>query len=316
MSLFRRAVRLFLLIVGGIAGIITALSLLLTRFILRPPRHSQWATPRHFDMPYEEVQFPAGDGVRLAGWFVPAPEADGTPRPTLLLVHGWPWNRLGILATDPLNNLPAGAAIELLPLAHTLHQAGYNLLMPDLRNHGQSASAPPVTFGFLEANDVLGAVDYLQGRAEVDGARLGAIGFSMGANSLLFALPRTEALRAVVAVQPTTPALFSRRYARFLLGPLGGIMNAGMSLGFPLLSGGLTLSAINPAFAVSSVSHAAVLYVQGGGDPWGSADDVRQMADHTPRGEVKIVPALTRYDGYQYLVDQPELALAFFEKNL
>ena len=63
--------------------------------------------------------------------------------------------------------------------------------MFDLRNHGESAAHPPVTFGQSEADDLLGALAYLSARPDVDPARLAAIGFSMGANAILYALPQT-----------------------------------------------------------------------------------------------------------------------------
>lgn len=312
---FRRAIRLFLFLLGSYAGIIATIALYFTRFIFRPPRKPLWATPRHFGLAYEDVQFPAADGVRLSGWFIPV-NNDDSPRPTLLLIHGWPWNRLGTIAGNLLEDIPGTSPIELLILAYTLHTAGYHVLMFDLRNHGQSAISPPVTFGFHESNDLLGAVEYLQTRPDVDKAQLGAIGFSMGANTILFTLPRTNALKAAIAVQPTTPTVFNKRYANYLLGPLATPLSSIMKLGYTFLSKGLHMSAINPIFAAAA-SRIPILYIQGTGDSWGSVEDVAQMVLNTPHVVQPIYPHTThRFEGYQYLLDHPDIALQFFHKHL
>ena len=104
MNQFRRAIRLLLFIVGGVAGILSAIALFITRFVIRPPRQQIWATPQHFGMAYEDVQFPARDGVRIAGWFIPAPKQHNAP--TLIILHGWPWCRAGTVPTKLLNHFP------------------------------------------------------------------------------------------------------------------------------------------------------------------------------------------------------------------
>ncbi|MCA9937791.1 MAG: alpha/beta fold hydrolase [Anaerolineales bacterium] len=311
---FRRAVRFFLMVVGIIAGIITTLTLYLTRFVIRPPRKAPWATPRHFGLAYEDVQFPARDGVRLSGWFIPAAAA---ARPTVIMVHGWPWNRLGTVAGNLLEDIPGTSPLELLMLAYALRGAGYHVLMFDLRNHGLSAPAGTVTFGLQEANDLLGAVDYLQSRSDVQPNRIGAVGFSMGANTILFTLPRTQGIKAAIAVQPTSPPVFKAGYAAYLLGPLGKILGWVMEVGYPLMARGLRFSAIDPVFAAKSAGITPILYIQSEQDTWGSAADVARMVAATPNAVPPLfLPNTQRFGGYQYLLDHPDTALRFFEQHL
>ncbi len=52
--------------------------------------------------------------------------------------------------------------------------------------------------GFDEANDLLGAVDLLRSRKEVDRGRIGALGISLGASAVMQAAVQSEGLRAVV----------------------------------------------------------------------------------------------------------------------
>ncbi|MCI0399252.1 MAG: alpha/beta fold hydrolase [Chloroflexi bacterium] len=317
MSLFRRALRIFLLIAGVIAGIIAAVTAFFARFLLSPPRQRLWTTPAHLGMPYEDVQFPARDGLRLSGWFVPASNnTSGQPGPTLVMVHGWPWNRLGTAAAGLLHDVPGSSPVELLHLTHPLHHAGYHVLMFDLRNHGQSAGAPPITFGLQEANDLLGALDYLLTRQDVDHDRIGVIGFSMGANTILYALPHTGRFKAAIAVQPTSPAVFASRYAYYLLGPLSGVVIALVQFIYRA-SSGLNFSAIEPAFAAAGAGRTPILYIQGNGDQWGSPDNVTQIARATPNASgLLMVDTNGRFGGYQYAIDHPERLLAFFAEHL
>jgi len=313
MTAFRRAIRYVLLLLGAVAGMITVLSAYMARMIISPPRQRLWATPDDLGMPFEDVQFPARDGLRLSGWFIPAKSDNGQqPKATLLLVHGWPWNRLGTAAENILTNLPGSAPVQLIHLALALHRRGYQLLMFDLRNHGQSATSAPVTFGWREAEDLLGAVDYAAARSDVNSQQIGVIGFSMGANATLFALPRTDLVRAAIVIQPTSPAVFSSRYGSFLIGPLSKLVMPVVEFIYRL-SGGLNFSAMEPIFASGGSGDTPLLFVQGKGDNWGSADNVAAMVAASPSAVDPIfVDTEGRFGGYQYIIDNPDAADAFF----
>jgi dienelactone hydrolase len=315
MITFRRVIQLVLLLAGFVAGLITAITALFSRLVIQPPRQRLWATPADVGLAYEEVHFPARDGVRLAGWFLPG-AGNGQEGATIVLVHGWPWNRLGAAGEGLWDMIMGARPVPLLRLAHALQQAGYHVLMFDLRNHGQSAAAPPVTFGLNEAQDLLGALEYLAGRPEVDVRRVGTVGFSMGGNTVLFSLPRGAALKAAVVVQPTSPRVFNRRYGAARLGRLSQVVNPLVQLVYRF-AGGLSFSAIEPVFAAAGAGKTAVLYVQGQGDPWGSVDNVARMAAVTPGAvEPLFVESNGRFGGYQYIVDNPGVCLAFFQAHL
>ena len=61
----------------------------------------------------------------------------------------------------------------------SLHDAGYSVLLFDLRSSGES-EGDAVTFGFRERGDVQGAVRYLKERWDADGENVGALGLSHG----------------------------------------------------------------------------------------------------------------------------------------
>src|SRR5207244_13184338 len=105
----------------------------------------------------EEVHFTSVvDNVRISGWFF---KADLQPAPAVVLCHGiWTGRR------------------ECLPLALRFREAGYNVLCFDFRAHGLS-DGRFITVGHHETNDVIGAVEYLKQRPELDPTRIGVIGF-------------------------------------------------------------------------------------------------------------------------------------------
>ncbi|MCA9961196.1 MAG: alpha/beta fold hydrolase [Anaerolineales bacterium] len=316
MSLFQRVLRFLFLLAGFVAGLLTTVAAIFAQRLIKPPRQRLWATPADLGLDYEDVQFPAQDGVRLSGWFIPGAAATQRKGATIVLVHGWPWNRLGEAAVDPISTFTGATPVDLLRLAYALHQDGFHVFSFDLRNHGESAAAAPMTFGQMEANDLLGALAYLNGRSDVARNRMGVIGFSMGANTVLYTLPQTELVQAAIAVQPTTPSVFANRLARYLLGSFGGpVMRLTETI--YQAAGGTRLNAYQPAFAAAGAGETPVLYVQGNGDEWGSMEDVARIAAVTPEARGPLfVEALHRFGGYQYLVDNPKIATSFFEQHL
>lgn len=117
------------------------------------------------------------DGVRLAGWYIPAANGPGPSGPTLLVVHGWKANKSGALE-----------------FAEPFHDA-YNLVLLDLRNNGQS-SGTQTTMGLREQGDVIRMLDWLETTKHP--LWIGAVGNSMGAATVLSAAVADQRIRALV----------------------------------------------------------------------------------------------------------------------
>lgn len=303
-----------MMVVWIVIALLLVSALFSARLTVKPGRAHIWSTPKELDLPYEDVRFEAQDGVRLVGWFIPAPAHVRRPAPTILNLHGWPWCRMGTQAKNPLNDLPGSKPVPLLPYFKRLHDEGYNILAPDLRNFGDSESAGVVTGGWLESRDVIGALDYLEKRSDVDMNRIGAVGWSQGGATLMFAVPQTDRIKAAIAIQPTTPTVFGKNYSRSLMGPLAAIIRP-LSEVFYRLAGGPSLSFIQPRLAAAGV-RAPMLYVQGTGDRWGSQEDVAAMAAATPGSSVIYPETNHRFDGYTWMIDHPEVTVDFFRKHL
>ena len=81
------------------------------------PKKEWIETPEKIMVPYEDVMFRAADGVRLSGWYVPAPDARGT----ILFFHG--------------NSRNISYELRAIGLFRRLR---YNLFLFDYRGFGKS----------------------------------------------------------------------------------------------------------------------------------------------------------------------------------
>ncbi|MGH3693997.1 MAG: hypothetical protein ACRDRX_08430 [Pseudonocardiaceae bacterium] len=89
--------------------------------------------PEEVGLDYEDVTFPSMDGVGLEGWFIPA-DSDK------LIIHNHflPGNRYGYPGHLPEFGGLGRFEVSFLPEYKALHDAGYNVLAYDMRNHGLS----------------------------------------------------------------------------------------------------------------------------------------------------------------------------------
>ena len=141
--------------------------------------------PEILGFQYLDLDFSSRDGLMLSGWFVP-------PRnqATIVICHGFGGNRLMVA-----------------PIARFLVRHGFGVLLFDFRAHGRSAGDLS-TWGWWETQDLLGALDVLREHPEVDPARIGVLGFSLGGQVALRTAPASPLIRAVAAEGPS-PAVFA-----------------------------------------------------------------------------------------------------------
>ena len=121
------------------------------------PAPSQVEIPKDLPFEVQEVAFTGGDGLTMAGWFVPP--QDGA---TIILLHGYGGNRTAMIWH-----------------AQVLTKAGYGVLMYDERASGESEGTHR-SYGWQDPADVGGALAYLNRRPEVKPGRMGIAGCSIG----------------------------------------------------------------------------------------------------------------------------------------
>lgn len=114
------------------------------------------------------------DGATLRGWYVPSKN-----RAAVIFVHG-----------------SGGDRASLLYEARLLANRGYGVLAYDLPGHGESGGE--IRWAEPERASLRAALTWLAARPEVDGLRIGALGFSLGGYVVAQVAATDERVRAVV----------------------------------------------------------------------------------------------------------------------
>ena len=122
--------------------------------------------------PYENVSFRTSDGLELVGWYVPSR------------------NRAAVIAF-PGRKGPQRQA-------RMLARHGYGVLLFDRRGEGES-DGEFNAFGWAGDRDLKAALAYLRTRPDIDPARIGGIGLSVGGELMIETAAESDALAAVVS---------------------------------------------------------------------------------------------------------------------
>ncbi|MBI1280741.1 MAG: alpha/beta fold hydrolase [Anaerolineaceae bacterium] len=248
---------------------------------------------------YQDVSFPSReDKITISGWYVPAPGVDEASSATVILVHG-----LNDCKRTPFILMPAGM----------LNKAGFNVLMIDLRNHGDSQVVDGhYGGGVVEYRDVLGAWDWLVNTKHFAPEKIGLFGTSLGAATVLIAMgeePRVAAVwedSSYSDIYVTIDAELTRNHFPTALA------GAGIFMGRLLSNRDLTDK--SPLQAIAKLNHRPLFITHGSADtrltvqyaydlaaaakangediqPWivEGSEHVRAMFNHTAEYEQKLV---------------------------
>ncbi|HVP65952.1 MAG TPA: alpha/beta fold hydrolase [Anaeromyxobacteraceae bacterium] len=214
----------------------------------------------------EDLALETEDGVVLRAWWRPG-ELDAA----VVLAHGWGSNRE-----------------QMLEQATALAQAGFGVLLLDLRGHG--ASGGRTNAGDGEELDVRAATDHLAAR---QGIRwLGAVGYSLGGIAVGAQASGDPRIRAVV-VEGAPPTLDEELEALYGAGGPGLV---------PAVRATMRLFGVRPervrlADELGAVAPRPVLLVYGERDELtapGAAARIRERAG--AKAELWIVPGATHGD--------------------
>lgn len=170
-----------------------AISIFAASVLTRPNNRANALDPRVVSGDAERWSVRTSDGVTLRGWYYPSEQS----RRLVVLVHGMKesWDSM------------AG-------LGHDLHARGYDVLLFDLRGHGQS-DTHRLTMGRGEQSDLRAALAWAQA-AGFSPDRIGWIGQSMGASTVLMEAAENPEIRVAVLDSPygNLPELLDRQLAQ------------------------------------------------------------------------------------------------------
>jgi dipeptidyl aminopeptidase/acylaminoacyl peptidase len=203
------------------------------------------------DRNFQDITFITEDNITLSGWYLP-------PRNgmVIILLHGY-----------------AGSRMQMVPEARLLADHGYGVLLFDFRGHGESESAL-VTFGDHERRDLRAALGFVDAQPRVD--RIGAIGFSMGAATLIQVAAEDERLQAVIVEAAFTDLETTLKYRTRAFGPISQLPTV-----WAIRNRGVDVDDVRPVDDICRISPRPVLLIYGDQDadvPPGSAQTMFKAA--------------------------------------
>lgn len=160
-------------------------------------------TPEDEGLTHEDVKIKALDGTVLDAWFIPADS-----NKVIICNHFSPGNRYGYPGHLEEYNTSGGFEVNFIPKYKALHDAGYNVLTYDMRNHGTSeeVNGGISTVGAYEWQDVVGSINYIKNREDTKDFRIGLQSNCMGAEATFIAMEQMPEVfndvEALVAAQP------------------------------------------------------------------------------------------------------------------
>lgn len=200
-------------------------------------------TPAELGLRYRNTRIRTVDDVTLSGWYIPGKKN----YPGIVLIPG-----IG-------NTRHVG-----LRYAPSLHAAGFNLLLIDLRNSGKSGGYFN-SMGYHERKDVHAAVNHLLYRRRASSA--GVFGFSTGAGIAILAMAENKNIKVGVFESGFTD--FDSLVSDSLIQQYG----VKASLLYPLITGlfqirtQTNIDSLNPQQAIAKISPRPVFIIHGNADP-------------------------------------------------
>jgi uncharacterized protein len=247
---------------------------------------------------YEEVTFSSrGENLNLSGWFVPAEEGTAA----VILVHG-----LNGCKRSPSILLPAGM----------LHRAGFNVLMFDLRDHGDSQIEDGrFAGGTEEYRDVLGAWDWLVSEKDFAPERIGLFGTSLGAASVMIATgeePRIAATwedSSYADIQVAISDFLAANGLPSFFAPAAPLVGRFIS--------GDDISAPSPLDEVSNLNGRPIFIAHGDADSLLPVHHAYTLIDAIPQAESWVATGSAHIGAmFDYTDEYEQKLIAFFQRTL
>jgi len=210
--------------------------------------------------------------------------------------------------------------VDFNKIYKALHEAGYNILTYDMRNHGASGAANGgvAGFGLYEWRDVVGAMLYVQGHDKLKNMTVGLFNPCAGGNAAMVAMTKRpdlfEDVKAFVCPQPC-----SGEYSMKEIAGLQGIGSYMKELDEEMIKqGGFPCCETTPHPYAANVK-VPTFIIQVRDDIWTKPEDVQTTFDLLTIEDKKLfwVEGTTkRFDGYNYFGENPKQMIEFFDERM
>ena len=231
----------------------------------KAPRLSNNALPIDYALDAQTYTFTGQQGSQLSIWWINALQPCAT---TVVILHGWGANKS-----------------FMLPLAKPFHKAGYNLLLIDAHNHGDSEKRGVSTMPKF-AEDLESALHWLNQNKPKSGQQTIVVGHSVGAAAVLLAA--ANGLKATVFISLASfvhPELIMQRTLKKLK-PVPGLI--------PLISNyvqwaiGYKFDVIAPITSIKKIAQPTLL-VHGTEDSVIPLSDFHLLCNATQKENIKCL---------------------------
>ena len=234
------------------------------------------------------------DGLTLRGWYHPTDER----RHLVILVHGM-WSSWA----------------EMAGLGRDLHRRGYDVLLFDLRGHGESDPSR-LFMGRRERGDLRAVLAWAKGQ-KFTPDRIGWVGYSMGGSTLLMEAAQNPNIRVAVIDSPygNLPELLDAQLTRY--SNLPRFFNPGI-LTAAHLAFGVRTDDLSPIRSARSWGRRPLLLIHGEADTIVPAQQARMLARALGSTcQTVMVPGVEHVEAYRM---NPEHYVSrvdrFLQKNL
>jgi len=243
------------------------------------------------DLSGETIRLESESGVTIVGWHLRSLEQRGV----VVLAHPY-----------------RGSRLAMLNRARLLYNAGYSIVMFDLRAHGETGG-DRTTIGHLERLDVQASVKYA--RQHHPQEPLGIVGFSMGGAATLLAQIQDVDAMVLEAVYPSIRAAICNR-VKTKVGVFAWLPGELLMLQLrPRM--GVTEYDMRPIDQIATVD-CPVLMISGRDDPSTTAQDTTDLfaAAKDPK-QLWMIEGAEHEDLYDFVPHEYEpRVLEFFREHL
>ncbi|HEY1420205.1 MAG TPA: alpha/beta fold hydrolase [Candidatus Dormibacteraeota bacterium] len=251
-------------------------------------------TPFEFQADYEEVELVTADGVGFGAWHFRQP---GSPQ-TVIVSGGHKGQRQGALG-----------------ITVALWRKGFNVILYSYRGMPGSDRAP-VTFGIKEVQELQAVIAFA--RKRIANARIGLLGYSMGAVVSLLGAAGEPGVQALVLDSPFSDLRRLLVENVRMVTKLPGTPFVSMAGVMLRLRTRCRLSDCSPLAVLSSLEPRPLFFIHGGADAITSVNHSRRLYDayRGPR-EIWIVQGAPHTGAY--FADRPlyvERVAGFFARHL